>query len=377
MNTLHACGIVAEYNPLHNGHLYQMRLAREKTNCDLLVVVLSGNFTQRGEPAIFNKWIRAKEAVKNGVDLVIELPYVYATQSATGFAKGAIQALSLAHVDWLCFGSECGNLDNLQEIAQTPINPDHLHQSMDQGMSFPKTYSLLSSEMRPNDILAASYLKQLQGTNIKPIVVQRTTNYLDSALHSTASALAIRQAIKNGQDLLDTTPMKDICLSRECAWPQLFYPYFRTFILTSTPETLSKLFLFSEGIENLFIKNAKQEDTYEGFLNACTNYRYTSGRIRRCMLQAMNQVTKEEVQHLPELDRFRVLCFNDIGREYLKQLSANEVLYSSRFAQVPQPYRDMEYRSSLLYTSVLSNTLRREILQNEIGGALYIKNDDR
>ncbi len=107
------CGIIAEYNPFHYGHAYQIKQTREKTNADIIIAVMSGNFVQRGEPAIIDKWKRAKAAIENGVDVVIELPYIYATQAGSQFAHGAVTILKCANVDYISFGSECGNLENL------------------------------------------------------------------------------------------------------------------------------------------------------------------------------------------------------------------------------------------------------------------------
>lgn len=367
------CGIVAEYNPFHYGHKWQIEQARKLSGADLIIAVMSGNFVQRGEPAVLDKWKRAECALRNGVDVVIELPYIYATQSASHFARGAVELLKLAGVDAICFGSECGNLENLQEIADTPVNPDHLHAAMGNGLSFPRAYSLLTSSMAPNDILAVSYLKALKDTGITPIPVQRTTGYLDDAMGHIASAYAIRKALHDHKDLSDSTPMEQTLLDAEIPWPENYYPYLRTFLLTSHKEELERLFLFSEGIENHLVSHAKDCDSYDDFLDACTNYRYTSGRIRRSCLQAVNQVTKEEVKRLPKMDALRILGFNDNGRQWLHDLRKKDVRVASRFADVPYPWRVIEYRTSLLYTSVLSKEKRKEILDNEIRGAHYVK----
>ena len=367
-------GIVAEYNPFHTGHMYQIQEARKITNCDLLIAVMSGNFVQRGEPAIIDKWERAKCAVQNGVDLVIELPYIYATQSCNQFAHGALTLLKLAGINSLSFGSECGNLDNLMEIAETSINPDHLHVSLDSGMSFPKSYSLLTTKMRPNDILAVAYLKEIQGTDIKPILITRTTNYLDEEMHENiSSATAIRKALKDNQDLNNTTPMEEVIKEKGMAFIEDYCPYIRTYLLTSNPKRLADTFLFSEGIENHIIEQAKKNSTYEGFIQDATNWRYTSSRIRRTLLQAANQITKEDVKKLPPLDTLRILAFNDKGREYLHNTRKKEVAIASRFAKVPLPYREMEYKTTLFYSSIFAEEKRKELLSKEVGGALYIK----
>ncbi len=369
------CGITAEYNPFHSGHAWQIQEARRLSNCDVIIAVMSGNFVQRGEPAIIDKWQRAETACRNGIDLVLELPYFYAVQSATRFAHGAVNILKLAGCDCISFGSECANLENLQEIAETPINPDHLHQSMDTGMSFPRAYSLLTSEMRPNDILAVAYLKEIIGTDIKPIIVPRTTSYLDTEIHGTnASAMAIRTALKNGESVKDVTVMADMLEQSFHPWMELYWPYLRTQLLITSPGRLSEYFLFSEGIENHLIEQAKKSDTWQEFLSGCTNWRYTTSRIRRTALSAMNQLTKKEAERLPQIDCLRVLASNDTGRQYLHDMRKNEsVRFASRFAAVPYPWRQLEYRTTLMYSSVFPSEQRRALLEREIGGASIIR----
>jgi predicted nucleotidyltransferase len=370
---MRTCGIISEYNPFHNGHAYQIQKARELSGADCILAVMSGNFVQRGEPAIVDKWKRAEAAVRNGADVVIELPYFYATQSASRFAQGGVEALKIAGADAICFGSECGNLENLQEIADTPVNPDHLHVALDAGMSYPKAYSLLTSNMYPNDLLAVSYLRAIQGTNIHPYLVQRTSGYLDDAIAENASALAIRKALKEHASLHGSTPMEEVLNSSFLVTPEMYYPYLRTFLATAGRERLAEFFLFTEGIENHLMKNAQVNASYEDFLNACTTYRYTASRIRRTCLQAMNQVTKKEVQALPKYDCLRILAFNDQGRKWLAQQRKKETRIASKFADVPYPWRHLEYRPTLLYTSVMPEAERNRILEEEIKGARYIK----
>ena len=367
------CGIVAEYNPLHNGHIYQMNKAREISGCDVLAAVMSGNFVQRGEAAVTDKWKRAEAAVRNGADIVFELPYIYATQSAAKFAEGGVNILRLAGAEGICFGSECGNLENLQDIASTPVNPDHLHAAMDTGMSYPKAYSLLTSRMMPNDILAVAYLKQIQNTDIKPYLVQRTNDYLSEELQNIASAAAVRKALKEKRDISAATPMADILNTDEAVWMEQYYPYLRTFLLVTPRERLQEFFLFSEGIETLLQEKAAECDDYVSFVRACTSYRYTAGRIRRCCLQALNQVTKEEVRKLPAMDWVRVLAFNETGRAWLKEKRENEVRFVTRFAEVPWPWRSLEYRTTQMYTSVMPEDKRKDLLLKEISHAVYVR----
>ncbi|MBR4162133.1 MAG: nucleotidyltransferase family protein [Solobacterium sp.] len=368
------CGIVAEYNPFHNGHRYHLQQAKIKSEADLMIVVMSGNFVQRGEPAILDKWKRASCAVQNGADIVIELPYLYSTQAASQFAHGAVSLLKTAGVDFISFGSECGNLENLQEIAETSINPDHLHEALDHGMSYPKAYSLLTSEMLPNDILALCYLKEIQGSSIQPVLIQRTSDYLSDELSTDASAMAIREALFAQKDILNTTPMKeDLEHSYLPRW-DVYYPYLRTFLLTSSKEQLEQFFLFQEGIENHLKKNAQWSSTWNEFLSSSVTYRYTAGRIRRTCLQAMVQLTKQEVQKLPLLDTLHILAFNENGRKWLHEKRKEDIRIASKFSDIPYPWRSLEYRTSLLYASVFPEEERKEILQKEIQGAMYIRN---
>ena len=369
------CAIVAEYNPFHNGHAYLINELKKQKDIDCFIAIMSGNFVERGESAIINKWERSKWAISNGIDVVIELPYIYATQSSTYFAKGAIEICKLANVDYIGFGSECANLDNLKEIATTPINPDHLHTALDSGMSYPKAYQLLTSEMYPNDILAVAYLKELEGSNIEPLLVARTNNYNGEEINDISSALAIRKALKENKDISNTTVMYKTLMDNELAYPEMYYPYLRTLLLTTPREQLQDIFMVSEGIEKLMIDNAKICETYEEFINACTSYRYTASRIRRITLQIMNHITKEEVNKLSKMDTIRVLAFNDTGKTWLHSKRKEDIKIASKFSRVPKMWRDIEYRTSLLYTSVLSKENRQKIMDLEIGGALYIKKD--
>ena len=369
---MNLCGIAAEYNPFHTGHKYHIEETRRITGCDAVLAVMSGDFVQRGEPAVADKVRRAVTAVENGVDIVVALPYIYSTQSATWFAHGAVSLMKLAGVKWISFGSECANLENLQEIADTPVNPDHLHVSMETGMSFPKAYSLLATAMRPNDILAVSYLKELAGTGIEPVLIPRTSDYSDTELRPVSSALAIRTALKEQRPVTDWTPMYELA-DEDIPWMEQYYPYLRSFLLLSRPEDLNRYQLFSEGIENHLRQQAASCSSWEDFLHACVNYRYTASRIRRTCLAAMIQLTKDEVRRLGEPECLQVLAFNETGRQWLHEMRKQDVRIASRFARVDYHWRELEYRSALLYTSVMDEKKRREVLEREIGGAVYVK----
>ena len=372
-----ACGIIAEYNPFHEGHIHHIAETRRSTGADCIIAVMSGNFVQRGEPAAIDKWARAEAAIRGGADLVIELPYLYATQSASQFAHGGIRLLQLAGCEAVSFGSECGNLENLQEIADTPVNPDHIRTMMKTGAGYPKAYSLLTANMMPNDILAVCYLREMKDTGMTPVLVQRQGDYLDPELGPWTSGLALRKAWSEGSPLPETTPMQAVMATRKPVTMERYYSYVRTLLLTMKREQLAAFFLLNEGLEKHLQETAAKNYTYEGFLRDAVTVRYTAGRIRRSLLQIMNQVTKEEARSLGEPDTLRVLAFNDTGRQYLHQLRDSNVRVASRFADVPLPWRQLEYRTTLLYTSVLTPEEAEQIRKAEIGGVHIIRKTGR
>ena len=372
---MRVCGITAEYNPFHKGHAYQLAMTQAQCPADITVAVMSGNFVQRGEPAVLDKWTRAEAAVRNGVDIVFELPYIYAVQSAGPFSHGALSLLKQAGITDLSFGSECGNLENLQEIAATPINPDHLRESLRNGKSYPQAYSLLTTTMEPNDILAVCYLKEIAGTGIHPVLIPRTGRYNSDELNDMPSAMAIRSALRNGTDPGDTTVLRDALLNNEHVYFEDYYPYLRQVLLLSSAADLSRSLMVTEGIENHLKKAAEQSDTAEEFLHNAVNWRYTASRIRRTCLHIMTQTTKEEVRALEGTTVLRILAFNDSGRRWLKELRRRKIPVASRFAAMPEALRRIEYRSTLLYASCFSKEERKRILQAEIEGAHYIRTE--
>jgi len=308
-----ATGIIVEYNPFHNGHLYHIEKTRELTGCDVLIAVMSGNFVQRGEPALIDKWQRAKIALENGVDLVIELPFAYCNQSAKQFAEGAIKILDLAQVFDIVFGSESNNIYELQEIADMSINVNNLKESMRSGIGFPKAYGLMAGEYYPNDILGIAYLKALKNTNIIPHTIQRTVHYNDPSLNNRiVSANAIRNAVLDNKDISLFTPMK--INKKEIHTLAPYYPYIRSLLLTLDKQYLSELFLFNEGIENHMIKQARIADDFTTFIDNCITKRYSKARIQRTIISLICQIKKQDIEKLPELNSLRILGFNALGQ---------------------------------------------------------------
>ena len=216
-------GIVSEYNPFHNGHLHHLELSKQLTNTDFTVAVMSGNFVQRGDTSIVDKWKKAEMAIKAGVDLVIELPTVYAISSAENFADGAVKILnSLGVVDYISFGSEIGEISPLNDVASILYREPKEFQALilsqlKSGLSYPKAREIALSQFfgnskkysevlnNPNNILAVEYLKALKRhrSNIKPLTIKRDYSAYNSTTvkNGIASATAIREMIKNKENV--------------------------------------------------------------------------------------------------------------------------------------------------------------------------------
>ena len=359
-------GIICEYNPFHNGHLYHINKAKELTNPDVLVCALSGNYNQRGDISIIDKFEKTKAALNNGVDLVVEIPYIYVTQNAYQFANAGVNILKQLKANYLVFGSETNNMEELNKYASLEIDVTRLKELMHTGESYPSVYGLLAGSLYPNDILAVAYLRALKGSNIEPIAIQRTNEYLSNDLDIIASASAIRNGIKQNKDVSMATPLK----IENPHYNEDLYPYLRNLLFTMSKKDLQDIFLVSEGIENMLVDNAIKYSDYEDFINHNVSRRYTRSRIQRILLQIMNQIKKEDVLNLKPQNYVRVLGFNEKGQQLLKQLK-DEANIVTLFKNIPSQYKDIEWKTSLIYSSILNN--QEEYLVNELKGPIIIK----
>ena len=352
-------GIIAEYNPFHNGHLYHLEKAREISECDLLIAVITGNYNQRGDLSIINKFAKTETALKHGIDLVVELPYIYTLQNAYVYGRKAVEILNDLRIDTLVFGSETNNLEELKKYSELEVDVTRLKELLHDGNSYPKSYGLLSGSLYPNDILAIAYLKALKGRDIKPLSIQRTNDYLSSDIDVISSATAIRKALKEGKDVSLTCPIK----IDEPVYNEDLYPYIRRLLLTSDRDDLKEIFMVSEGIENLLKDNAYRYSNYEDFIKASVSRRYTRSRIQRILMHIANQVKKRDVAALPDNDYIRVLGFNSKGQAYLKKLK-DDLNIITQFKHLPDPYKDLEWKVNCLYATLFKDPeayMKREL----------------
>lgn len=361
-------GIIAEYNPFHNGHLYQLKKAKEITGADFAVVVMSGDFTQRGTPAVFDKYTRCRLSLLAGADLCIELPVVYATASAELFAKGAVSLLSALGVDALCFGSECGEIAPLQKIAsllfaEPPAYKEALNKALKEGLSFPSARALAVRECAhagsltgmdaaasdilasPNNILGIEYLKALlalekngQHAPVPYTIKREGDGYLSHTLseESFCSAMALRKGIaEENPDLLRYVPesirqeFADTCQTKSSLCSDdfsgmLFYK------LLSEKDTGYDAYLdVSSDLSDKIRKNLASFTTFSAFCEGSLKSKdITLTRVYRSLLHILLSIKKED---LPAAAPYaRILGFREASIEVFGCLSRENVPLLSR-----------------------------------------------
>ena len=345
-------GIIAEYNPFHNGHFYHLEKSKKITNYDYTIAIMSGNFTQRGSTSIIDKWEKTKIALSNGIDLVIELPTLYAISSAENFADGSIKILnSLGIVNYLSFGSECPDIKILDKIADVLyIEPDNykllLSQELKKGLSFPKArenaLSLYCKDTSfsnilncPNNILAIEYLKALKKykSSITPICIERfkTEHSSTEFSKSFASSTAIRNLINNKKfDIIkNLVPSSSYSIIMENIKKGSFISDLNIFekeiiylIRKMNIEDIRNLPDVSEGLEFSIKKASNLCNNISDFFNIVKSKRYTYTRIQRILLYALLGITKSDIEVSKNTTPYiRVLGFNDNGKNLISSIS--------------------------------------------------------
>lgn len=355
-------GIIAEYNPFHNGHLYHLKESKKATGAEYTVAIISGNFTQRGSTSIIDKWKKTEMALQNGVDLIIELPVLYSISSSENFAEGSIKILnSLGIIDFLSFGSETSDIKILNNFANILYDEPKeykkiLSNYLDTGLSFPKARenalleyiknsedvntnfdnykNILSS---PNNILGIEYLKALKKykSSIKPVCIKRSGadyNSSDISINtSIASATAIRELIKNKNfnTIKTVIPEKSYsiladCINSGCIIPDLncFEKEIIYVLRKMSIEEIANLPDVSEGLEFLIKKAVNSSNTLTELLNTIKSKRYTITRLQRILLYALLDISKKDMKLSKEVDSpyIRVLGFNDNGKKLISKI---------------------------------------------------------
>lgn len=305
-------GIVAEFNPMHNGHKYLLEKAKEITGADMAICIMSGNFTQAGNIGIENKFVRSKIAIENGFDLVIELPTIFATSSAEFFCYGAINILnSLGCLDYLCFGSETGNTKELKVIAKKLLDNENniwdiITESLKEGISFAKAREYAISKFltageleisgKSNNILGIEYIKSLIKLNskIEPIAIKRNTS------PEFLSSKQIRDILQNYSY---NNMLKQYILGSEqiLKYPKLndnMYEIIKYSVISNGKEKLKEIYEVTEGLENKIYNEVSESISYNDYIQNVKSKRYQLSKIKRILVNIILGITKDKFLYL-------------------------------------------------------------------------------
>ena len=395
---MNAVGVIVEYNPFHNGHAFHIEEARKAANADIVIAVMSGNFLQRGEPALVSKWKRTEMALKAGVDIVFELPYVFATQQANTFASGAVSILEAAGCRFLCFGSESGQIDSFYETLSFLKNNDSRYQQqvklhLEKGNSYPKASSLAFHDLhpdksmidlsKPNNILGYQYIKAAkeQNASIEALTVTRkNADYHDPhfASESIASATSIRKALFSLNGQLDSVQQyvpestyEGLVEYKEQYglfhdW-ELYWPLLKFRLVQTAPEQLKSIYEVEEGLENRILSASLESESFQQFMERLKTKRYTWTRLQRACLHILTNTLKEEMSMEEEKASYlRLLGMTTSGREYLNKHKADLALpMISRISSTKDQQLLLDIKASRVYAMGASGFAQKKLLEKE------------
>ena len=335
------CSIVAEYNPFHNGHLSQINYIKEVIKPDAIAVFLSGNFTQRGEAAVLDKFTRAKHAVLSGVDVVFELPTIFATQTAEIFASGAVKLINaLPFEKTICFGAECGDKQKIVDAAisllnETPEYKNHLKTQLKKGLSLlqAKEFALEQTNpnvdidviKNPNNVLGVEYAKAIIKNNypiLIDVIKRDGQGYNEERLKKgNPSALAIRAAIESGRKINAKGTLPSYAYNDLDEIPNFDREILYS-LIASDKKDIAKTIDCAEGLENRIKALLKDNFTLDSLLEKLKTKRYTTARLKRIMLSTMLKLDKKLIHTALKKDLYlKALAINKDKVELLSQLS--------------------------------------------------------
>lgn len=376
-------GIIAEYNPFHNGHIYQIKKIKEKYPNSIIIVCTSSSFTQRGELSILNKWEKTKVSLLNGVDIVIELPYVYSTQSSDTFAKYGVSLLEKLHINYLCFGSESNDTTKLLDAAKTQINNTEFDNKvklyMKEGYNYPTSLNNALKELinydikEPNDLLAISYIKEIisNNYNIEVFNIKRTNSYHDLDLdNKIVSASNIRNKLLENKNIKDKVPKETYDILKNKSSENKYFEFLKYKIISET--NLEKYVDVDEGLNVRIKKSINNSKSLDELIMNIKTKRYTYNRISRMLNHILCSFAKEENDKIKKLEYIRILGFTENGREYLNEIK-DEIKLPILNKYDTKKYKalEIEKRITDIYSNIYDNIIDQEIKNKPI----YIKNN--
>ncbi|HHY74509.1 MAG TPA: nucleotidyltransferase [Bacillus bacterium] len=391
-------GVIVEYNPFHNGHYYHIQKSKKVTEADIVVAVMSGNFLQRGEPALVSKWARTKMALESGVDVVIELPYVFATQKAEVFAHGAVSLLHALKVDNLCFGSENGSIQSFQQtlhIMETKKDEfdNFIQPALKEGTSYPRaaaeafqSLGIIDSMVdlsEPNNILGFHYLQAIHQlkSNIQPYTIKRTkANYHDEHIEDEqiASATSIRKTLFSGstnlveiQNVIPDTTFTHLESYKNKygmfhQWED-YFPFLKYRLLSTTAAELKEIYEVEEGLENRILQLITEAATFQEFMEKIKTKRYTWTRLQRICLHILTNTKKQTMKNNNNQPTYiRLLGMSLLGQEYLHKIKKNlELPIVSRPSTFSNEQMMLDIKATNVYASCLKEPFRTNMIKSE------------
>lgn len=356
-------GIICEYNPFHNGHLYHINKIKEMFPNDIIILVMSSHFLQRGDSSLINKWDKTDIALSLGVDIVIELPFVFSSQGADIFAKGSVEILKNMNVDKLVFGSETDDIGILSNIADIQIENKEfdlkVKMYLDEGISYPTALSKAVCDLtnikidKPNDLLAISYIKEIkkQGANIRPVCIKRTNDFHSLKLdNEVVSATSIRNALKENKEIKKYVPsiVYDY-LQKELSFTEDYFDLLKYKIISDF-NILNIYHTVDEGIENRIKKYIYTSNNMDELINNIKTKRYTYNKVKRMLTHILCSYTKEEALRTKNSDYIRILGFNKKGKDYLNKVKKTSLLpIITGYSNIKSEILDIEKRVSSIY----------------------------
>lgn len=356
-------GIICEYNPFHNGHIYHLEKVKELYPDSIIILIMSGNFTQRGIPSIIDKWDKTEIALKYGIDLVIELPFVYSTQSADIFAKGSISLLKKLKCDTLVFGSEINDTDYLEKLATIQLSDDYeeeVKKYINSEVNYPTALNLafkkfdLEGLNNPNDLLALSYIKEIkkQKANIRPISIKRTNDYHSLELENISSATSIRNAFTENKDISKSVPTETVDkLNKDSYLINDYFPLLKYKILSE-----NDLNIYQTVTTDLAIRLKKEiynSSSWDELVNNVKTKHYTYNRINRMLIHILCNFTKELASSFNNIEYIRILGFSSNGQSYLNSIKKEvNIPIVTTFSKGNSKMLDYEMLTSNIYYSI-------------------------
>ena len=371
-------GIIAEYNPFHNGHLYMINKIKEMYPDSTLVCVMSGNFTERGDVSIINKWKKTEIALKNGIDLVVELPFVYASQSSDYFAYGSIKLLDSLKVDKLIFGSETNDIELFNRLVDVQLNNNDydalVKKYMDEGLNYPTSMSKALKDIinvkieLSNDLLGLSYIKEIkkQNSKMEAISIKRNNDYNSLDLNDDiVSASAIRNALLNNVDIKKYVPIDTYNNLAKLHFNNNYFKLLKYRIL-STDISMYQGVL--EGLKYRILKYIDESNSFDELINKVKTKRYTYNRLNRMFIHILCGFTKEEASNIG-IEYIRVLGFNSKGRKYLSSIKKDvDLPIITGYSDINSKVLDIENRVNKIYA--LDN--EEELIKRELKGPIKL-----